>query len=131
MRAKATDDQASDIQKVRGQFERWRKNRTERRIPRHLWNAAASLCGQHSIPEVSRALGLNYSDLKRRVEQCSEPSTDFGAEFVSVDLPAVMGQPEWDLEMERPDGLKMRIRFKGPSPVDPLSLAEALWRCGQ
>jgi hypothetical protein len=128
MRPKATDDQASDIQKVRGQFERWRKNRTDRRIPQSLWDAAASLCGLHSIAEVSRALRLDYSDLKRRVEQRSEPSRNFGAEFVSVDLPAIMGQPEWDLEMERPNGLKMRIRFKGH--VDPLRLAEALWRCG-
>jgi len=58
----------SDLQDVRAQFERWRRERTGKdRIPETLWEAAVRVSSAHSLHHVSRALRLNHSDLKKRV----------------------------------------------------------------
>ena len=57
-----------DLQDVRAQFERWRRERAGKdRIPETLWEAAVRISSSHSLHHVSRALRLNHSDLKKRV----------------------------------------------------------------
>lgn len=59
-----------DLQDVRAQFERWRRERTGKdRIPETLWEAAVRISSAHSLHHVSRALRLNHSDLKKRVSE--------------------------------------------------------------
>jgi hypothetical protein len=122
---------------VRNQFEAWRKRRPCRsRIPEDLWEAAAGLCKEHSVCEVSQGLRLNYNDLKHRVQKNKErdlairQGPDLG--FVRVDLGAPMTPSECLVELEAPNGARMRMSLKGvPRDFDPVELGRAFWRQGE
>lgn len=52
------------LEEVQAQLTAWRSSSPKaRRIPDELWNAAVSLCAEHSVCKVSRALGLDYKAL--------------------------------------------------------------------
>ena len=124
------------LEVVRHQFEAWRKRRRCRgRIPEALWEAAVGLCREHSICEVSRSLRLNYNGLKNRVPKARDRGLavgkrpDFG--FVKLDLGAPIMPSECLVEMEAPNGAKMRMSFRGaPRDFDPVELGRAFWRQG-
>jgi hypothetical protein len=124
------------LEVVGNQFKSWRKRRRCRsRIPESLWQAAAGLCREHSIYEVSRTLRLNYHGLKERVVRGKDGSPaidqphDLG--FVRLDLGVPMTPSECLVEMEAPNGARMRMSFKGvPRDFDPIELGRAFWRQG-
>jgi hypothetical protein len=124
------------IEVVRHQFESWRKRkRRGRLIPETLWQAAVELCREHSIFEVSRSLRLNYNGLKNRVPKARDMGpavgqhSDFG--FVKLDFGAPIAPSECLVEMEAPNGARMRVSFKGtPRDFDPVELSRAFWRQG-
>jgi hypothetical protein len=124
------------LEVVRNQFEAWRKRRHCRsRIPEALWQAAADLCRERSVWEVSRALRLNYNDLKRRVHRSRDGGLAVGHRpdlgFVKLDLGAPIAPPECLVEMEAPDGAKMRMSLRGAArDFDPVDLSRAFWRQG-
>lgn len=126
----------STLEVVRNQFETWRKRRRCRgRIPEALWQAAVELCRDHSIFAVSRALRLNYNVLKLHVYRSR--SRDFGVgqrpdlHFVKLDLGTPIMPSECLVEMEAPNGTKMRMSFRGVlKDVDPVELSRAFWRQG-
>ena len=126
------------LEAVRNGFETWRKRRRERcRIPEALWQAAAELCKEYPVYEVSRSLRLNYNGLKYRALEAAgergrvvEKRPDFG--FVRLDLGAPMTPTECLVEMEAPNGARMRMSFKGfPSEFDPVQMSQAFWRQGR
>ena len=126
------------LESVHHQFETWRKRRRCRsQIPESLWQAAVDLCKEHSVFEVSRALRLNYNGLKNRVLKATREMglavgqrPDFG--FVRLDLGAPMTASECLVEMEAPNGAKMKMAFKGvPGDFDPVELGRAFWRQGE
>lgn len=122
---------------VGNQFEAWRKRRRCRsRIPEDLWEAAVDLCREHSLSEVSQGLRLNYNNLKHRVQKGKERDLAIrqgpDLSFVRVDLGAPMTPSECLVEMEAPNGAKMRMSFKGaPRDFDPVELGRAFWRQGE
>jgi hypothetical protein len=121
---------------VRNQFEAWRKRRRCRtRIPEALWQAAVDLCREHSICEVSQALRLNYNDLKDRVQRSKDRGLVIGQgpdlNFVKLDFEAPITRSECLVEMESPNGAKMRMSFRGfPRDFDPVELGRTFWRQG-
>jgi len=125
------------LEVVRNQFETWRKRRPCRgRIPEALWQAAVGLCWEHSICEVSQRLRLNYHGLKNRVTKVRDRSCfvkqrpDVG--FVRLDLGAPVSLSESLVEMEAPNGARMRMSFKGvPRDFDPVELGRAFWSQGE
>ena len=125
------------LEVVRNQFETWRKRRPYRgRIPEALWQAAVGLCKEHSIFEVSRALRLNYNGLKNRVPKARDVGLAVGQRpdlgFVRLDLGAPIAPSECLVEMEAPNGAKMRMSFRGVlRDVDPVELSRAFWRQGR
>jgi len=125
------------LEAVRHQFEAWRKRRHCRsRIPEDLWEAAADLCQEHSLCEVSRGLRLNYSDLKHHVQKSKDRGLAVGQHpdlgFVRLDLAGAIAVPECLVEMEAPNGARMRMSFKGgPRDFDPVELGRAFWRQGE
>ena len=127
----------SSLEAVRNQFETWRKRRGCRvRIPEALWQAAADLCREHSICEVSQALRLNYNDLKDRVHRIRDRGLALGQgpdlNFVKLDLGTPIMAPECLVEMEAPSGAKMRMSFRGVlRDIDPVELSRAFWRQGR
>ena len=125
------------LEVVRNQFEAWRKRRRCRgRIPEALWQAAADLCREHSICEISQALRLNYNDLKDRVQRSRDRGLAVGKRsdlgFVKLDLGAPIVPSECLVEMEAPNGAKMRMSFRGTArDFDPVDLGRAFWRQGR
>lgn len=123
------------LEEVRDKFQHWRNNKQGlRRIPDALWQAAVELCKDHSILGVSRALRLNYTELKHRVqetEKIAAPSSDYGAEFVEIDFGQSMLSSECVVELETPNGAKMKMYFKGQQGgFDAVALSKAFWRQG-
>ena len=125
------------LESVRRQFEAWRKRRPCRsRIPESLWQAAVGLCREHSICEVSRLLRLNYSGLRNRVTRTGERSSAIGQgldlNFVKLDFGAPMTSSECLVEMEAPNGARMRMSFRGTRrEFDPVELSQVFWRQGR
>jgi hypothetical protein len=123
----------SAIEEVRSRFEAWRSQRKARsKIPEALWQAAIELCETHSAYEVSRALRLNYNDLRSRIEteKAKAPAAGYSTEFVELDLRQSVSCSECTLEMEAANGAKMKMHFRGQSPCDPLQMARIFWRQG-
>jgi len=124
------------LEVVRHQFEAWRERRRCRgRIPEALWEAAVGLCREHSICEVSRSLRLNYNGLKNRTPKARDMSLAVGKRsdlgFVKLDLGAPIVPSECLVEMEAPNGAKMRMSFRGiPRDFDPVELGRTFWRQG-
>ena len=133
---KPTPTLKASLEEVRNRFETWRESReVRRRIPDALWQAAIELCKDHSLLQVSRALRLNYNDLKNRVqavEKTGVPSTpDFHTEFIELDFGSSILPSECVVEMEAANGAKMKMYFKGQQrDFDPVALSEAFWRQG-
>lgn len=125
------------LEVVRNQFEAWRKRRRRgRRIPESLWQAATEQCKEHSVGEVSGALRVNYNNLKHRVQRIRGTGLavgqgpDFG--FVKLDLGVPITPSECLIEMEAPNGARMRMSFKGVQrDFDPVELGRAFWRQGE
>lgn len=103
------------LEEVASHFEEWRGHKKTRgeRIPARLWSQAIGLLGDHAISEVAKKLRLSGTDLKKHqaayLPGAKESEGRFPASFVEVE-PAVVGavQPV-RVELERPDGLRLRI----------------------
>jgi hypothetical protein len=127
---------SSPLESVQYQFEKWRETRKSPRepIPENLWAAAISLCNQHSINHVSRALHLSYTALKKRipgrkpVPRKKKSSSPF---FVELDWQRNFPSSECIIEMENAYGSKMRMSFKGQADLDLLELSRAFWTKGK
>jgi len=126
----------SPLESVQYQFEKWRETRKKRRepIPENLWAAATGLCNQYSINQISRALHLNYMDLKKRIpgqksvlkkKRLSSPC------FIELDWQDHFPASECVIEMENGNGSKMRMSFKGRADLDLLELGKAFWAKGK
>ena len=120
------------LEKVRDRFETWRRRKKPgSRIPKALWQAAVESCKGDSVLQVSRALRLNYNDLKARVdatEKLGHPGPNCDLDFVQLGFGASILPSECTLELEASNGAKMKVGFKGA--VDALALCEAFWRQG-
>lgn len=117
------------IDEARDQFEAWRKNHKQRsRIPEDLWDKAAHLARAHGVNPIARALHLDYYDLKHRTARprVSESSRPAFIEVAVSPSPSPVST-ESLVEMERPDGARMRVRVAGQN--DLLALTVAFWRC--
>lgn len=109
-------DQVVTLEKALTLFETWRRQPcSPRRIPDELWGAAVSLCGHHSVHRVSRALRLNYTDLKERFEQWDGASSQ--GPFVELGNGTLaMAQAEMFVECD--DGARHQMRVHCRGPVD-------------
>lgn len=100
-------------------FTHWRQSRASlhERIPAPLWDQAVALSQVLPNGQVAKALKLNATDLKNRrlAQQASvpAPAPESDPQFIDV-TPAgagwSAGPSATQVELERPDGLRMRIR---------------------
>ena len=120
------------LEVVTEHFERWRRNKKKgERIPEPLWVEAIELVSDYPFSRVCRALHLCATDLKRHQAALSagKELTVSGSErsFVEID-PAVVDQAMRPggmpvlMELERPDGLRLRIQ--STHGANMLALAE-------
>jgi len=108
------------------------KEITVNRFQKICWQAAADLARKHSINTVSKALGLNYTDLKDRIYGPSKPKPvgkekDF---FVELKPGQPFLVPEATLEMETEKGSRLKISLKGRTDFDLMSLAKTFLENG-
>lgn len=122
------------LEGIRDQFETWRKTREKRTtIPAVLWEAAISLCPRYSLCQVSKALRLNYSDLKLRVQASQsflQSSPVIDPAFLDLGLKNPIFPAECTIEMEGQNGAKMSMYFKGEAGLDLLELGKVFWSKG-
>ena len=117
---KARTEYRLTLEEVAEHFAEWRSQKKKgERIPARLWSEAIELLSDYPISLVTRTLHLCATDLKRH--QAALPGIgDQGVHrcemsFVEVDREAVdramrpSSLPVW-MEMERPDGLRLRIQ---------------------
>ena len=130
MNQKAIQTIKPSLEEVQDRFRIWRKTRKKRTsIPRDLWKAAIEQTQSYSINIVSKALGLSYTDLKRRVKASranvySNPSAV--AAFVELDLKETI-PGRCVIEMNTPRGNRLKMDFMGTVGIDLLKLAKAFW----
>jgi hypothetical protein len=117
------------LEEVAEHFECWRRNKKRGdRIPQPLWDAAIGLVQTHGVSRVTRTLRLSATDLNKRRgivatgQRRQAPVAE--AAFVEIEhtpIAAPDAETQW-MELERPDGMRLRIR---PSQgADMLALLE-------
>jgi len=121
------------LEELQGRFATWRSTgRKGERIPEALWEAAAVAARELGVNRVSRAAGLDYTRLKRRVlgdgaPQAETSPTATGPVFVELPMDSVASLAECVVEFEGVRG-RFTIRLAGHNPATVVRLAEALSR---
>ena len=112
------------VEKARQRFERWRSTRLSRRspIPEALWTAAVAVARQHGRYATSRALGLDYAALKKRMDAAEDRA---GASPTFVELTPATGAYGCVIEI---DGARATvcIRVPGLTLADLATLSRTL-----
>ena len=117
---KAPNESPLTLEAVAEHFEQWRASKKKgERIPEKLWKEAIDLVDTYGISQVTRTLRLGGADLNKRRGIVGagrrRRSQSAKAAFVALE-PAVVDRavgPQasataW-MELERPDGLRLRI----------------------
>jgi hypothetical protein len=119
---------AHQLDQLAGQFAHWRQSRSHpsARIPQRLWDQAATLAQGLPYSRVAQHLRVSPSDLKKHMapQHDSRPATaPMPSRFVEVPPLASWppATPIMEIELERPDGVRLRIRCpESTSPVPAL-----------
>lgn len=147
MSTRTTTAVAAHLERTRIRFDRWRRTCQGRsRIPETLWASAAKIAGQCGLSRTARELRLDYYALKKRLESHTDllsrraprdvsdreaASADSRAATTFVELPSPLSvSRECVLEMESPDGAKMRVHLKGADTPDLTALSRSFWGVG-
>jgi hypothetical protein len=115
------------IEGARAELEAWRTQRRRgQRIPAGVWQSAVRAASRHGVHQVSRALGLDYVRLKRRVVQATGKGPAVEATFVELGG----SQPQAEsvgciVELEKGNGTRMRICVPDGTTVDWCRMKEA------
>lgn len=119
-----------ELEGVQCRFSEWRRNRKVReRIPEQLWEAAVSLTREIPVSGVSRALGVDYYQLKERAER-AERATYPGETACErfVELKVEEGTGSCVVEMEGIWGKRIKIGLQQARVEEVLHWAERIWR---
>ena len=95
-------------------------------MPVALWAAALALAQEHGLYTTARALRVDYGSLKKRRDGAAAgrvPSPAF------VELPAVRptGLGPCVIDLEAPQGGRMRIEVTGVTGADLVALTQVAW----
>jgi hypothetical protein len=123
------------LEEAQRRFASWRSTGHKgRRIPEELWQTATLAARELGINPVSRAIGLDYMRLKRRVAgsdgvspQTKSSPTTTEPTFVELAMDTVTRMAECVVEFEGARG-KFTLRLAGHNPADVVALAEVLSR---
>ena len=114
---------------VRKKFEAWRATRGKRtQIPQELWDAAVKLSPDYTPHQISKALHLDYVKLKNLILSSGEAKllpSHGSPSFIEIDLGKRISDPECVVELEKRDGSKMKMYFKGEVGFDLMELGKS------
>jgi len=127
----STDRVPVVLERVRADLDAWRgRRRKGDRIPEEVWRRAAGAVRQYGLNTVSRALRLDYYQLKRRAGggPAARPPSPLFVEL--SDAGAAAGQRTDTglacvVEMEKGNGTRMRVCVREAGAVDWGKLKEA------
>jgi hypothetical protein len=103
------------------QFTQWRQSRTtpRGRIPKPLWAQAVMLAQVLPCARVAKQLGLTPQALKRRRDALRNmpalPPSPHAPHFVEV--ATAWRSPTAEVEVQRPDGTRLRIIYSDAAPL--------------
>jgi hypothetical protein len=106
-------------------FARWRQRRAQRKIPDRFWKRAVALAKNHGVHRTAHVLRLEYAGLKRRVEAAGGVAAEASAPAF-VEVRPLAGGVECVVEVEHPNGAKLRIHVKGAGVPDLAGLSRSL-----
>ena len=132
MTANRKPNECAELARARRRFDHWRRSRRSRRarIPESLWKiavTAAAICG---ISRTSTTLRVNYSALKKRVSAAGKRPGQATAPldaFLELAPLASAGAGQCVVQLEDPEGAKMRIELTGIQTSDLVALSRSLW----
>ena len=107
------------LQDVTEQLTQWRQGRPSVRgsgIPAALWKEILQLAEEFSVPYVAKVLRLKSQALRRRRGETAAPRTTAPPRFVEV-TPAVELAGPVAVEVQRPDGARLRITYSESTPA--------------
>src|SRR5688572_12540744 len=87
------------IEEVRGRLDLWREGRKAGQpMPEELWSAAVELAARHGVFAVARSLGLEFSKLKKLLEERHQKPVRVSrggknAGFVEFEAADLLGAP--------------------------------------
>jgi hypothetical protein len=125
-----------DLEALRVQFEEFRSGHEKRtRLPEGLWRSAAEIARRRGMNVVCRSLRLDANSLKKWMGQDSKPAkakrkvrrprTEAPTHFVELFTPAASGGSSCMVEVESPQGGKLRLEWKGVSASEVTQLIRA------
>ena len=113
---------------ARKQFGSWRQSRKRpSRIPDELWESAVLAAKEVGINQASRALGLEYYALKKRVVSSTGRPALEASGFVELDSSAPPFFTEWTVEMDNGSGARLRVAVRSPAGPDVVALSRTFW----
>jgi hypothetical protein len=116
------------LERLADQFTHWRQSRPQReRIPSAWWAQAVSLTDVLPVSRVAKRLGLGLADLKKR--RGSPPAAAASAApltFVEVTAVRSRPTPGVELEVQRPDGVRLRLTAGEATPA-LTALVQTFW----
>ena len=103
------------------QFAQWRQSRTtpRGRIPKPLWAQAVTLAQVLPCARVATQLGLTPPALKRRRDATGSALAPTPPPYALhfVEVAAAWRPPTTEVEVQRPDGTRLRITYSETSPT--------------
>ena len=131
MGRRANREISAQLSRVSGRFAAWRAKRPfGTRIPDSLWAAAVKAAASCGVAKTSRALGVDYYGLRKRLQaKASKCVTEPFPMPAFLELPAsTLAAPgECMIEFEKPEGCRMRVHLKGVNVPDVLALGAGFW----
>jgi hypothetical protein len=108
---------------ARRQFDKWRLTRNGRsRIPAELWALAVKAAQEYGVYRTVRALGIDYTALKKRLKAAMRSPKGQAPSFVELLGPAYPPPAECVLELENHYGARLRIHLRGEAVPDVAEL---------
>jgi len=107
------------LRDVTEQLTQWRQSRSSvrgSRIPAALWNEILLVAEELSVPHVAKHLGLKPQALKRRRGETAAKPLAASPQFVEV-TPASGQAGPVAVEVQRPDGARLRITYSESTPA--------------
>ena len=123
-------ERAMDLERGAARFAAWRSGRERgERIPAALWELAVDLASRHGLSRTAQAVGVGYYSLQEHVAArraapqivAAKPSLT----LIEVPPPPGGGGASCLVEIEHPDGAKLRIQASAGATLDVAALVRA------
>jgi hypothetical protein len=129
MASDAADFQG-ELEQLRQRFEEFRNTQSVRsRLPETLWAAAAELAKRHGVNPTARALRLDYTGLRKRVENPGRPkrkgTSAAAPTFLEFVAPGARAVTNCTVEVESAQGGKLRLELKAVATTELVGLIRA------